>query len=127
MNFLALLLILKIGLSLALLVRPFMMAPTKALNNVMSLYGDNPLIYRLYSIAILSLCVAYGFGLYEALAGRMPWNVIAFGIVSNAGAALALTALNSHPKLRPFEATFATIAAALVLCALAPNYALMSI
>ena len=124
MSFLALLLLIKIVVTLLFAAGPLMLLSKDRLDRLGG-FGENSLtVYRLYGIGILSLLVVYSFGVDVAMSGAFPLYAVAMGVVSNGGAALVLMGsgeLNKRPWIVGF---FAAIAAGLVLAFFAPELAL---
>ena len=124
MNPLALILGLKILITLVL-THLFLFAPQKRLNGLMAQYGDSPLTYRLYGLALLVLIGMYVSGLATALDGKVSHVVLALGILSNAGAAVLMQTWSGHPTLRRASWVFAALALSLLAAVLFPNQALL--
>lgn len=77
---------------------------------------------RLYAAALAALLVGYGFGLVGATTGRLPWGVVAMGLVSNGGAAAVLLGLGTSARHRGAGVLFGLIGAALAAALLWPEW-----
>ncbi|MEM1396014.1 MAG: hypothetical protein AAGH38_01015 [Pseudomonadota bacterium] len=122
MSPLAILLVLKIGVTLLAVSGPFLLLP-KTTIDALSGYGGTPkVLYRLYGMAVTALLVGYGGGLYVALNGDMPWGVIAMGITSNAGATGVLIITGEARKRPALTAFFGLIALGLVIAVAMPQW-----
>ena len=82
---------------------------------------------RLYGVAIIALLVGYSFGFSPFIADQFPWGIVAMGIVSNLFGAITLLHTGAHRKAKSMTALIAAIAAALIVCAMNPELALMRI
>lgn len=118
---LALLLSLKIAVTLIFVALPLLTFPVDTVRRFTGLEGA-PLLIRLYGIALLALLVGYGYGLREALGGWMPNGVLVMGIVSNGGAAFALQSAGGRYALASI--LFMGVALALAVCLTWPNLAM---
>lgn len=124
MSFLALLLLIKIVVTLLFAAGPLMLLSKDRLDRLGG-FGENSLtVYRLYGIGLLSLLVVYSFGVDVAMSGAFPLYAVAMGVVSNGGAALVLMSSGELSKRPWIVGFFATIAAGLVLAFFAPEFAL---
>ena len=127
MNFLGIVFLVKIGVTLCLL-GPLMLSPAHRLGRAFALEAAHPLIFRLYGMAIAALLVGYGYGLAAAQNGVFPWGPVAMGIVSNGGAAMIIAAGAREgglsPALRAAIAIFGGIGFVLMLAALFPQSAI---
>ncbi|MBO9464297.1 hypothetical protein J7443_03570 [Tropicibacter sp. R15_0] len=123
MSPLALLLTVKILLTLPL-IGLFGFATNARLNNLTGQWGQDPLIYRLYAVALSALLVGYLGALFAVLDLQVPWGMLWVGLVSNAGAALMIVTWSCHPRLRRSAWAFGTIAAGLVIALIFPAQAI---
>lgn len=113
MTFLTLLLLIKIAVTGALIVIPFLLASKAKLEAATRLTGPSAGLFRLYGIAVLALLAGYTFGIPQAQAGVFPLGVVIMCLVSNGGAAAYLFATGAY-KQRPLIPFFLlTIAIAL--------------
>lgn len=128
MSWLALLLIIKIAVTVSLVAIPFLLAPQEKLEATMRINAISILFFRLYGVAIAALVVGYGFGIPAAESGRFPWGVVVMGWVSNAGAALLLLRF-SPPRSQGFwlGVFFALMAVALTIALAMPAGALRKV
>ena len=122
MSALALLLTTKILLTLPL-IGLFGFANNKQLNALTGQWGQDPLIYRLYAVALAALVIGYIAALVSVFDLRVPWGMLWVGLVSNAGAALIITAWSLHPRMRRAAWAFGTIAAGLLASLVFPTQA----
>ena len=120
---LALLLLLKIAITLLVVSGPFLVLPKSKIDQLSGYAGTPVAFYRLYGTAIFALLVAYSGGLVSVLSGNVPWTVIAMGIASNLGATLVMIGTGEARKHPALAAFFAFIAAGLVGAALLPEMA----
>ncbi|MEM8796729.1 MAG: hypothetical protein AAGE61_14275 [Pseudomonadota bacterium] len=120
---LSMLLLVKICVTGIFVTAPFLTLPGRRLDAVVSAEAGSVRFYRLYGVAMLALLVAYGFGIAEAQAGRMPWGVIAMGIVSNGVPAVLFLNDRGSRQSTLFGAFFAFISVGLVAAALFPDSA----
>jgi len=110
------LLVLKIAVSLVFLVVPFLFFPARKLAGISGVHAESALFFRLYGWAIVALLVVYGWGLWEALAGRFPTVTVLMGIVSNGSATVVLLLSGaSRRRVLPI-AIFGGIAVGLAVC-----------
>lgn len=89
-SLLALLLFIKIIVTLLAVILPFTLKSSAVLASDVGLSGQGRLLQNLYVMAMLALVVNYSFGLQQLASGVFPVAVICVGIVSNIGAALTL-------------------------------------
>jgi hypothetical protein len=92
----------------------------------MNMTSTSAILYRLYGVAILSLLVAYSFGIYSVTAGIFPWGVVFMGLVSNVGAASTLIILGSWKDYRFLTLFFGSIGVLLIWVGLNPELAMQS-
>ncbi|QPH53274.1 hypothetical protein [Pontivivens ytuae] len=118
---LALLLTVKIVVTLVGVVGPFLLLRRARIDALIGATAGSPLIYRLYGIAILALLFGYGGGLVQIAGGQFPSGVVVMGIVSNGGAALVLARV---PRFRSAAVALGLLTAALGLALLAPEVAM---
>ncbi|MEL7313236.1 MAG: hypothetical protein AAFN07_17105 [Pseudomonadota bacterium] len=121
---LELLLIVKISVTLITVAMPFLLLPANRIEQIAGFGAAEPLLYRLYGVAILALLVGYFGGLQSALGGELPQGVLRMGFVSNAGAALLLLRARPAAWKWPAIAFFAAISAGLALAMTNPSWAL---
>lgn len=122
MSALALLLTAKILLSLPL-IATFGFANNSRLNNLTGQWGQDPLIYRLYAVALAALVVGYLAALFVALDLQIPWGMMWVGLISNAGAFVMIMTWSLNPRVRRAAWPFGAIAAGLALALLFPDQA----
>ena len=77
----------KIVLTTVLWAVPFLFFSREALEPLMGVVPEPLFSLRLLGWCYVALIVGYGAGLLEVRAGRMPWGVVAMGLVSNGGGA----------------------------------------
>lgn len=99
-------------------VVPLLFAPLGRLNHRWKTRLEQPLLFRLYGVAILALLVGYASGYWTLAAGAFPWGVAAMGVVSNGLAGSLLAWRGPTPQLRGSAAFFLSIALALVVAVL---------
>ena len=121
MNLLAVLLLLKISVSLFALVVPFLLFPATRLEKLTGVQNSDGTFFRLYGMAILALLVAYGFGLHMALNGRFPDFAVVTGIVSNLGASAVLVLTGGWRKNKALFGFFSGIGIGLLWAMLFPE------
>ena len=73
---LELLLIVKISVTLITVAMPFLLLPANRIEQIAGFGAAEPLLYRLYGVAILALLVGYFGGLQSALGGELPQGVL---------------------------------------------------
>jgi hypothetical protein len=127
MTWLAVLFAFKIAVTALVVVGPLLLLPRPALCARLEIPGDAAGLARLYGVALLALLVGYAGGLHASLHGTYPAGVVAMGIVSNAGATLALIATGMARRHAGLTAIFAFIAVALVAAALFPATAMRAV
>lgn len=106
MSFLALLLIVKIAVTLVLVVVPLILAAPDWITRFSGLKGDTAL-FRLYGMALLALLVGYAMALWGHWQGDDVVWVVPMGMVSNGGAALILLTTYTG-RFRAISVTFFT-------------------
>ncbi|MEM9371504.1 MAG: hypothetical protein AAGA26_10135, partial [Pseudomonadota bacterium] len=92
MTVLGLVLIVKIIVTVFGVVLPFLAFSPEFVERLTG-WRVEPVLLRLYGIAIAALLVGYGYGLMEVLGGWYPDGTVMMGLVSNGGATAALLAL----------------------------------
>ncbi|MGH1412234.1 MAG: hypothetical protein ACRBB0_02000 [Pelagimonas sp.] len=122
MSALALLLIAKILITVPL-IAIFGFASNKRLNTLTGQWGHDPLIYRLYAVALSALLVGYLAALLTVLEQQVPWGMLWVGLVSNAGAFAMIMVWSLNPKMHRAAWAFGAIAAGLVLTLVYPAQA----
>jgi hypothetical protein len=127
MTWLALLFGFKIAVTALAVVGPLLLLPRRALCARLQVPAEAAGLARLYGVALLALLVGYAGGLHASLHGAFPADVVAMGIVSNAGATLALFATGMARRHAALTAIFALIAVALVAAALFPATAMRAL
>ncbi|MFD2167884.1 hypothetical protein ACFSJY_16645 [Thalassotalea euphylliae] len=90
MTALTLLIIIKIVVTIIAVSIPFLFVPHHKLEKLSGFETNNPLIFRLYGIAITSLLLGYGSGIISAEQGIFPTGIVVMGILSNCGAAFVI-------------------------------------
>ncbi len=85
-------LVLKIILTTLLWAMPFLFFSRDLLEPLMGVVPTPLFSLRLLGWCYVALIVGYAAGLLEVRAGRMPWGIVAMGIVSNGGGAALLGA-----------------------------------
>ncbi len=121
---LALLLLVKIVGTLAAVAMPMLLLPIRRLDQLSELGPSNPVLYRLYGIAMLALLVGYTGGLVQVFAGEFPVTIVAMGVVSNGGASIALMAQEQTRQRRIALAFLASITVGLLVASGAQAWAL---
>jgi hypothetical protein len=125
MAWLSLLLIIKIGVTGALVAAPFMLIPKYKLEKATNITASTPVFFRLYGLAITALLVGYAFGIPAAEAGHFPWGVTCMGTVSNGGAAILLLAYSQgRNQNRMLGSFFGLITLGLITAMILPACAL---
>ena len=124
MTLLAIVLSLKIAVTLIFVAIPLLLLPVEQVRRLTGLSGDLVLV-RLYGVAILALLVGYGFGLSDAMGGWMPTGVMVMGIVSNGGAAFTLQSAGGRHALPAL--IFLGFAVALAAGLIWPNLAMQQV
>ena len=114
MTTLIIILTFKILVSLILLVYPLLFKPLAQLNAAMEIEAKTTNIYRLYGTAILSLLIAYAYGVILALEDQFPGGIVAMGLVSNGGASY-LMATRGNPRQKRGAILFGGIFIALLV------------
>lgn len=121
---LAVLLCVKMGVTLFGVALPFLVLPKAWLDRLADFGDPDVAFYRLYGMAILALIVAYGGGLVQSWAGTYPSGVVVMGLVSNGGATAVLVATGRVRKAPGLTAFFGLVAVGFVIARLAPAWAL---
>ena len=91
MTALTLLIIIKIFITVFAVAIPFLFIPHHKLEKLTGFQTSNPLIFRLYGIAITALLFGYGAGIVSAEQGIFPTGIVVMGILSNFGAAFFIS------------------------------------
>lgn len=120
---LSLLLSVKIAITAFLVAVPFLVSSAERLDAIVSARSGSLRFYRLYGVAMVALLIGYAFGIAEAQAGRMPWGVVAMGIVSNGVPAVMFLSGAVPKQAKMLGFFFALIAVGLVGLALFPGIA----
>jgi hypothetical protein len=123
MTILSIILLFKIAITSLAVAFPFLALPSKRLEAAIRIRTSNPLIYRLYGVAILALLIGYGFGVKQAEEGIFPSGVITMGLVSNSGAAFFLILSKSGKHNLFIGYFFGVIAIALFVAMIFPSAA----
>lgn len=123
LSYIALVLALKIAVSLAVICAPLLLAPGPRLAARTGLDERALPWLRLYGVAIAALVTAYASAFWTLADGRFPWGIVAMGVVSNAGGALAMIATGMARKSPLLTGFFGLMGAAFVVAALAPSLA----
>ena len=110
MTYLTLIFLVKIIGTIALVVVPSLLFPREKLDKEFGLKSENSLMYKLYGIAVLSLLIGYSYGAVSAESGVFPGGIVLMGLVSNAGAAIALLTMSRTKTLRLSSVFFGIIA-----------------
>ncbi|EAQ27895.1 hypothetical protein NAP1_09882 [Erythrobacter sp. NAP1] len=100
MNYLDLILLIKIAGTGLFVGLPLLLIPTPQLVRLLGIEGAEaamPLI-RLYGWAVLALLVGYSFGLSWVVGDTFPLGVVTMGLVSNAGATVLLVITGAWRK-----------------------------
>lgn len=124
MTWLSLLLIFKIAFTAIAAALPLLFLPAKKVAATLGVAESAAPLARLYGMALIALLVGYASGVPVAEEARMPWGVVAMGIVSNTGAT-SLLLTTGMAKRSPFSApVFGAIAVLLAAATFAPTVAL---
>ena len=127
MTYLAILLIIKITVTIVLIIIPFLFFKTETLDRKAGFGMPNTAMYRLYGIASLALVVAYSGGFLQALSGVYPGEIVAMGTFSNVGAVLVMLTTGYAQTQKIPTILFAFIAVGFVFSALLPDIAMQPI
>ncbi|MEL6205950.1 MAG: hypothetical protein AAFR47_11645 [Pseudomonadota bacterium] len=127
MTALSLLLAVKIAITAGVVISPFLFMSKAALDARAGLGAPDLTLYRLYGVAMLALVVAYAGGLIRTLAGEFPGEIVAMGLVSNAGAAGTMVA-TGYARVQPaLTLAFAAVALGFLMAALWPGPAMTAL
>ncbi len=114
MTILTLILSTKILVSIVILVLPLLFWSKEKLGATFQIAAETPLIFRLYGMAILSLLVAYGGGIWHIHSGQFPWGIVGAGVVSNIAAPLTLMTFGAQQRSHWPEVFFLVIGIGLI-------------
>lgn len=117
MTFFTLLIVIKITITLLLIAIPFLFLPLSRLTEITSCEIKEPLYFRLYGVAILSLLVGYASSISDSQNGVFPWAIAMMGLVSNGGATALL--LNNKAAQSPVLIMFLSLITVCLLLAMA--------
>ncbi len=121
---LTLVLLAKIGVTLLFVVVPLLIASSSRLEKSFGVTALSPTLFRLYGVAVLALLVGYASGFFYIAHVEFPWGVTTMGLVSNAGAVIALIMTGAWRANVPLGSFFAVIALALMVAMLMPELAI---
>ncbi|MEO1475724.1 MAG: hypothetical protein AAFS13_05025 [Pseudomonadota bacterium] len=101
----SILLLVKIVGTLIPVALPLLFLPIATVNRLSGFEASDPVLYRLYGMAVLALLVGYAGGYFQVQDGTFPVGVVAMGFVSNAGACAVLL-LTGRGFKAPWEPAF---------------------
>lgn len=124
MTWLGVLLLFKITSTALGVVGPLLLSPRARLAARLSIPAEASGLARLYGVALLALLVGYGSGLVDAWRGVFPAGVVWMGLVSNAGATVALLATGWAQRHQALTVLFGAIALAMAWAVAFPDRAM---
>ncbi len=113
MPFLTLVLIAKIGVTALAVSLPFFVLSKERIAKLSGFAISDPVLLRLYAMAVTALLVGYASGFAPIANGVFPWGIVIMGLVSNGGAALILFATGGWRETPPLAVFFTLIAVSL--------------
>ncbi len=127
MTFLSLLLIIKIVIVGGPGVLALLFLPKSKLEKSTDITAPTSLFFRLYGVALLSLLVAYSFGIPSAENNIFPWGVVCMGIVANGAPGLLMLLSRSSKQNLILGIVFLLIALGFATAFLFPEAALQKV
>ena len=127
MTFLALLFIAKIVVTLVALIIPFLLFKIETLDRLAGFGQPNLAFYRLYGMAMLALVVAYAGGLFQAVAGVYPAEIVLMGLVSNVGASMIMAVTGYARHQRGLTVFFGLVGVGFAFAFFQPAAAMMQV
>lgn len=124
MSYLAVLITFKIAVTGLMVSGPLLLGPRAWVERRTGAGAGAVPWLRLYGVAVTSLLVGYASAYWTIAGGAFPWGVVAMGVVSNAGATLALIATGIAKRELLYTVAFAAIAIGLIAAMLYPELAL---
>ncbi|MCG3269034.1 hypothetical protein [Yoonia sp. I 8.24] len=127
MTAISILLIFKIGFTFVTVIMPFMLFSQLKLETLTSSSVATTTLFRLYGTSTISLLILYGWGIWQAQSGSMPWIVVCVGIFSNLTAPAVIFFTSAGKQQRILGAIYGAIGVGLIGFAIFPTAALNSV
>ena len=118
---LTLILSVKIIVTLIFVSGPFLLLSKRKIDSILGINGDSLGLYRVYGVAITALLVGYAGAIHQHMNGVFPVEIILMGIVSNAGATIAMLSTGMAKSNKMLAAFFGLMAALLIFAFLFPQ------